>query len=481
MGNIVYSIIIPHKDTPSLLQRCLNSIPQRADLEVIVVDDNSDPKIVDFSNFPGINTPLTKVVFSKAGKGAGYARNIGIDNANGKWLLFADADDFFYTDRLNAFLDVSIPDTEDIVVYRADYIYLDGTRRELGGYGLANDEKIHESKDLSRLYLDCCVPWVKMVRREKLINEGIRFEEILWGNDMRFSALLALTTPQYAIVNIKLYRHERRPGSLVETTNNYSAYNCRINSMFRINKLLRKHNRPLLPTEYYLLDLYKTKGYIYLLFFLLKSLFYNGVQHTIIEHKHIRNNLPFHRMKRRIKKIIKRILHIEDKANQPPNTIDYYLQLGVKIGENVSIIDPISPVIFSSEPYLVSIGDNTTISFDVAFVTHDAATRVIRNLPDGDPETVIYGPISVGKNCFIGCRSTILANVTIGDNSIIGAGSVVNRDIPANTVAAGCPCRVICTLEEYRNKHKDDFLYMVALDYDSKREYLENHFQHKLK
>ena len=161
--------------------------------------------------------------------------------------------------------------------------------------------------------------------------------------------------------------------------------------------------------------------------------------------------------------------------------ISRYRSLGVKIGENVCLVGPISPVIFSSEPYLVSIGDNTTVSFDVVFVTHDAATRVIRHLPDGNPETVIYGPIHIGKNCFIGCRSTILPNVTIGDNSIIGAGSLVNRNIPANSVAAGTPCRVICSLEEYRDKHKDDFLYMVSLDYDSKREYLENHFQHKLK
>ena len=157
--------------------------------------------------------------------------------------------------------------------------------------------------------------------------------------------------------------------------------------------------------------------------------------------------------------------------------IPYFRSLGVKIGHSVRIVDPISPVIFSSEPYLVSIGDNTTISFDVVFVTHDAATRVIRNLPDGNSETVIYGPISVGKNCFIGCRSIILPNVRIGDNCIIGAGSIVNQTIPNNSVAVGNPCRVICTLDEYRTKHKDDFLYMVSLGYDDKRAYLESLFK----
>lgn len=158
------------------------------------------------------------------------------------------------------------------------------------------------------------------------------------------------------------------------------------------------------------------------------------------------------------------------------DVIANYEAQGVRIGKNISIISPISPVIFSSEPYLVSIGDNTTISFDVVFVTHDAATRVIRHLPDGNPETVVYGRIEVGNNCFIGCRTTILPNVRIGDNTIIGACSLVNRDIPSNVVAAGNPCKVICTLDEYRKKHEKDFLYMVSLPYEEKKRYLMEHF-----
>ena len=141
------------------------------------------------------------------------------------------------------------------------------------------------------------------------------------------------------------------------------------------------------------------------------------------------------------------------------------------LGNNVDIVGDVN---FGSEPYLITIGDNTTISFDCAFVTHDAATRVIRNLPGENPETVIYGKIKIGKNCFIGCRSVILPNVTIGDNVIIGAGSIVNKDIPSNTVAAGNPCKIICSLDEYKNKHKNDFLYMVSLPFEEKKKYLLN-------
>jgi len=147
-----------------------------------------------------------------------------------------------------------------------------------------------------------------------------------------------------------------------------------------------------------------------------------------------------------------------------------------KLGKNVKIVGPAN---FGSEPYLITIGDNTTISFDCAFVTHDAATRVIRNMPGENPETVIYGPITVGRNCFIGCRSVILPGVTIGNNVIIGAGSIVNSDIPDNTVAAGTPCKPICTLEEYKEKHRDDFLYMVSMQPLQKKEFLLKHFHMK--
>ena len=66
-----------HKNIPNLLQRCLDSIPNREDVQIIVVDDNSDPNIVDFDKFPGLNRSNVEVIFTKEGKGAGYARNTG--------------------------------------------------------------------------------------------------------------------------------------------------------------------------------------------------------------------------------------------------------------------------------------------------------------------------------------------------------------------------------------------------------------------
>lgn len=65
------------------------------EIEVIIVDDDSDPEKVDFEDFPGSDRCYTQIIFTKEGKGAGYARNVGLRHAKAKWLIFADSDDYF--------------------------------------------------------------------------------------------------------------------------------------------------------------------------------------------------------------------------------------------------------------------------------------------------------------------------------------------------------------------------------------------------
>ena len=124
----------------------------------------------------------------------------------------------------------------------------------------------------------------------------------------------------------------------------------------------------------------------------------------------------------------------------------YSKVLGVKFGKNVRIT---GRPIFGSEPYLIEIGDDTTITNGVVFHTHDGSVRIFRK---EYPNINIFGKIRVGNNVFIGSNSIILPNVIIGDNVVIGSGSVVSRSIMSNTVAVGVPAKVIKTIDEYKKE-----------------------------
>lgn len=121
---------------------------------------------------------------------------------------------------------------------------------------------------------------------------------------------------------------------------------------------------------------------------------------------------------------------------------------GINIGDNCKIIKEPN---WGSEPWLISIGNHVEISFDVAFITHDGATWNFRNKKKYE-DVIRYGTIIVKDNCFIGARTTILPGVIIGPNSIVGACSLVNKDVAPNSVYAGIPARRICSIEEYAEK-----------------------------
>lgn len=121
---------------------------------------------------------------------------------------------------------------------------------------------------------------------------------------------------------------------------------------------------------------------------------------------------------------------------------------GLKVGKDVIFIE--APK-FGSEPYLIEIGDRTKITANCTFINHDGAMYVIRSM-EKYSDARNFGRIKIGKNCFIGNNCTILPGVEMGDNCILGAGSVLNSSTPSNSVFAGVPAKFICTIEEYGDK-----------------------------
>lgn len=130
----------------------------------------------------------------------------------------------------------------------------------------------------------------------------------------------------------------------------------------------------------------------------------------------------------------------------------YLKKRGVQIGDNFRMFGYKTIKIDTTTPGYVKIGDNVVIAADVTILTHDYTTSVfVHTFHDYLPGR---SKVVIGNNVYIGQRAMILRGVAIGDNCIIGAGSIVTKDIPANMVAAGIPARPICSLEEYYKKRK---------------------------
>lgn len=151
---------------------------------------------------------------------------------------------------------------------------------------------------------------------------------------------------------------------------------------------------------------------------------------------------------------------------------EFVRSLGVRFGEGCRFIAPTAST-FSSEPYLIKLGDHVEVSGNVRFMPHDGAVWVFREL---EPEIDFMLPIEVGNNVFIGNSSIILPGAKIGNNCIIGAGSVVKGEVPSNSVVAGVPARVIRTIGEYREKIGPHLVNTKSMSREEKKRYLMRHF-----
>lgn len=166
--------------------------------------------------------------------------------------------------------------------------------------------------------------------------------------------------------------------------------------------------------------------------------------------------------------IFKRVLEFVKRRLIMRNATSYIKWLrskGVLIGDNFAIASngPLSNITIDiTRPSLIKIGNNVTINKNFTLVTHDFVSGVFLHCyNDFLPSS---GRVTIGDNVRFGTNCTVLKGVTIGDNCFIGANSVVSKDIPANSIAVGSPCKVICSLEDYHSRREVKCI-DEALDY----------------
>lgn len=231
---IYYSFIIPHHNNPELLNRCIESIPQREDTQIIVIDDNSKPD--KRPNIPRNDVEIQNIDATDS-KGAGHARNIGMTKATGKWLVFADCDDYFSNDFLQT-LDRYRDSDNDVVYY--NYQYIDSRTNAIITDCTLQSYLSHfdESKQMSD-YIRYCnhTPWSKMVRRDFVESNGMYFEEVPNGNDTLFSLFVGLKCRKFAVAHERLYCYVKNENSIGTKRQSVENIMCKVTHIVKGNQL----------------------------------------------------------------------------------------------------------------------------------------------------------------------------------------------------------------------------------------------------
>lgn len=150
--------------------------------------------------------------------------------------------------------------------------------------------------------------------------------------------------------------------------------------------------------------------------------------------------------------------------------IQYLRKKGVTIGQDCEI----NTMFFSTEPYLIEIGNQVRIASGTQFITHDGSIMCFRDELKGG----IFGKIKIGNNVFIGINCIILLNTNIGDNCIIGAGSVVRGNFAANSVIIGNPAKVVSNtaLQKLLFRNNPGFIKTNNLTPSQKDKMVKKHF-----
>lgn len=192
-----YSVIIPHYNSVVLLKRLLGSIPDRDDIQVLVVDDVSDLEC-----FNSIVCTATNVSISRLDeKGfAGGARNFGLSMALGKYVIFADCDDIF-SEEAFAIFDGAAQSNYDLVLFKTSS-FLEGSDR------IGSRDDYRNNRLLSRprvAALGAVGPVAKLVSRSLVEEHGLYFSSVIAANDVAFSIKLACVATRIKVVQKVVY------------------------------------------------------------------------------------------------------------------------------------------------------------------------------------------------------------------------------------------------------------------------------------
>lgn len=244
MEKINLSVIIPHYNTPALLKKLIDSIPILNDIQIIVVDDNSDEELEKFSEIKDLYKKRVEFYENDTGvRSAGSCRNIGLEYAKGDWVLFADADDYFLPDMYKIIQDYFTADY-DMVYFTPMSVFMDTGKTasrhmqcKILIQNYLNNPNEKNAWDMKFCFVQ---PWSKLIKRDTIEKYHIRFSQSLYSNDIFFSTIIGYYSKNIAASREVIYCTTRRSGSLTMHIDE-NVYDIRLEEKIKRWKFLIEH------------------------------------------------------------------------------------------------------------------------------------------------------------------------------------------------------------------------------------------------
>lgn len=247
-GQYKYSIIIPHRNRPVLLRKLIASIPISENIQIIIVDDCSDETTVEKVRNSFQDMPNVQLVFNTTGeaKGAGWARNIGINISSGKYLIFADSDDTFKENAFSIFDDIISEDEYDFAIFKASSTNKNGTetdRTRFTNFLVEKASEINQKEQhiVKEIISKIDAPWAKLIRRDMIVRNDIKFDEIYFSNDVMFNLKVLIEAEKIRICTKEVYNVLSHSSSLVNVKSE-AMLDDRFDACIRFNKKFAAQN-----------------------------------------------------------------------------------------------------------------------------------------------------------------------------------------------------------------------------------------------
>lgn len=238
------TIIIPHYNASKLLEKLLLTIPENESIEVIVVDDQSEDAHITHIHEIKASGKYREFIFLEnrtSKKGAGVARNIGLEKASGEWLLFADSDDYF-TDIFYKSISKYFTSNNDVVFFKPTSIYIDTgevAERHLDiTRVLENYLKDSSRQNELNVRFDFFPPWAKLIKKEFLDQHKIHFDEVIASNDVMFSTKVGYFMKNFDVSDSTIYVITRNHGSLTANMSE-KVFDIRFNIIINYHNFLK--------------------------------------------------------------------------------------------------------------------------------------------------------------------------------------------------------------------------------------------------